>query len=78
MHIDLGEPDVAREERDLILTRTGEGRARARGVKMGRPSKLTSHQVQEALSRRNTGEPMRELRNHIMSVTEQFQGWRNE
>jgi DNA invertase Pin-like site-specific DNA recombinase len=41
-------------ERELIRTRTGEGRtrAKARGVKMGRPPKLTPHQVKEALRRR--------------------------
>src|SRR6478672_564807 len=42
-------------ERDLIRARTGEGRerAQARGVKMGRPSKLTSHQQREAIRRRD-------------------------
>jgi DNA invertase Pin-like site-specific DNA recombinase len=50
-----GRADV---ERDLISTRTGEGRARAvvRGVKMGRPPKLTPHQQQEAIKRRDQGE----------------------
>ena len=40
-------------ERDLIRTRTGEGRERAkpRGVKFGRQPKLTAHQRQE-LARR--------------------------
>ena len=40
-------------ERDLIAARTGEGRKRARerGVKFGRPRKLTPHQRQEALAR---------------------------
>jgi len=54
---------LAEFERELIRTRTGEGRARAvaRGVKMGRPPKLTPHQQKEALRRRNTGEPMREI-----------------
>ena len=49
---------LAEFERDLIRTRTGEGRARAvaRGVKMGRPPKLTSHQQQEAIKRRDQGE----------------------
>ena len=39
-------------ERELIRTRTGEGRARAktRGVHMGRPPKLTAHQKREALN----------------------------
>jgi hypothetical protein len=54
---------LAEFERDLIRTRTGEGRerAKARGVKMGRPPKLTPHQVKEALRRRDAGEPMRNI-----------------
>ena len=49
---------LAEFERDLIRARTGEGRARAvaRGVKMGRPPKLTPHQRQEAIKRRDKGE----------------------
>jgi DNA invertase Pin-like site-specific DNA recombinase len=49
---------VAEFERDLIRTRTGEGRERAktRGVKMGRPPKLTQHQRREAIKRRDSGE----------------------
>jgi DNA invertase Pin-like site-specific DNA recombinase len=48
---------LAEFERDLIRARTGEGRerARARGVKMGRPPKLTPHQRREALRRRDRG-----------------------
>jgi DNA invertase Pin-like site-specific DNA recombinase len=51
---------LAEFERDLIRTRTGEGRARAvaRGVKMGRKPKMTPHQMKEALRRREAGEPM--------------------
>ena len=47
-------------EGKLIRARTGEGwsRAKARGVKMGRPPKLTHHRVKEALRRRDGGEPM--------------------
>jgi hypothetical protein len=43
---------LAEVERDLIRTRTGEGRARAktRGVHMGRSPKLTAHQKREALN----------------------------
>ena len=49
---------LAEFERDLIRTRTGEGRARAvaRGQKMGRPPKLTPHQKREAIKRRDEGE----------------------
>jgi DNA invertase Pin-like site-specific DNA recombinase len=48
---------LAEFERDLIRARTGEGRARAvaRGIKMGRPPKLTPHQRKEAIKRRDQG-----------------------
>jgi DNA invertase Pin-like site-specific DNA recombinase len=38
---------LAEFERELIRARTGEGRSRAKalGEKMGRPPKMTSHQV---------------------------------
>lgn len=51
---------LAEFERELIRTRTSEGRerARARGVRMGRKPKLTSHQRKEALTRRDAGEPI--------------------
>jgi len=51
---------LAEFERELIRARTGEGRARAkaRGVHMGRPPKLTAYQRQEALARRDAGEPL--------------------
>jgi DNA invertase Pin-like site-specific DNA recombinase len=54
---------LAEFERELIRTRTGEGRARAKaqGVKMGRPPKLTPHQIKEALRRHDAGEAMREI-----------------
>jgi DNA invertase Pin-like site-specific DNA recombinase len=54
---------LAEFERDLIRTRTGEGRARAvaRGVKMGRKPKMTPHQMKEAIRRREAGEPMRDI-----------------
>ena len=54
---------LAEFERDLIRARTGEGRARAvaRGVKMGRKPKMTPHQRNEALKRRDAGEPMRDI-----------------
>lgn len=49
---------LAEFERELIRTRTGEGRARAKaaGKKLGRAYKLTLHQQQEARSRREAGE----------------------
>jgi DNA invertase Pin-like site-specific DNA recombinase len=49
---------IAEFERELIKARTGEGRKRAqeRGVKFGRPRKLTPHQRQEALARLAAGE----------------------
>jgi DNA invertase Pin-like site-specific DNA recombinase len=54
---------LAEFERELIRARTGEGRSRAqaRGVKMGRPPKLTPHQAKEAIRRPDEGEPMREI-----------------
>jgi DNA invertase Pin-like site-specific DNA recombinase len=44
---------LAEFERELILARTGDGRARAkaRGVRFGRPPSLTAHQRAEALQR---------------------------
>jgi DNA invertase Pin-like site-specific DNA recombinase len=51
-------------ERELIRARTSEGRARAvaRGVKMGPKSKLTPHQMKEAMQRRERGdETLREI-----------------
>ncbi len=54
---------LAEFERGLIRAWTGEGRSRAqaRGVKMGRPPKLTAHQAKEALRRRDAGEPMHDI-----------------
>jgi len=54
---------LAEFERDLIRTRTGEGRARAvaRGQKMGRPPKLTARQQKEAIKRRDRGATLAEL-----------------
>jgi DNA invertase Pin-like site-specific DNA recombinase len=50
-------------ERSLIMARTSEGinRAKARGVKLGRPFGLTHHQRLEALERKAFGEPVREI-----------------
>jgi DNA invertase Pin-like site-specific DNA recombinase len=54
---------LAEFERELIRVRTGEGRerAKARGIKLGRRPKLTRHQKEEALGRRETGEPLTEI-----------------
>jgi len=54
---------LAEFERELIRASTGEGRARAkaRGVHMGRPPKLTPHQRQEALARREAGESLSDI-----------------
>jgi DNA invertase Pin-like site-specific DNA recombinase len=51
---------LAEFERHLIVTRTGEGRKRAkdRGVLFGRPPKLTPHQTREAIARRDNGETL--------------------
>ena len=54
---------LADVERDLIRTRTAEGRqrAKARGVRLGRKPKLTSQQRHEALARRATGETLMDI-----------------
>jgi DNA invertase Pin-like site-specific DNA recombinase len=54
---------LAEFERELIRARTGEGRKRAmdRGVKFGRPRKLTAHQRQEAIARLAAGETQADI-----------------
>src|SRR5499433_3398480 len=54
---------LAEFERELILARTsdGRGRAKARGVKFGRPASLTAHQRQEALQRLQEGATQADL-----------------
>jgi DNA invertase Pin-like site-specific DNA recombinase len=54
---------LADVERDLIRTRTAEGRnrAKARGQHMGRPAKLTPQQQKEARRRRQEGATLKEL-----------------
>ena len=54
---------LADVERDLIRTRTAEGRSRAkvRGQHMGRPPKLTPQQQREARRRRAQGAKLEEL-----------------
>jgi DNA invertase Pin-like site-specific DNA recombinase len=54
---------LADVERDLIRTRTAEGRSRAkaRGQHMGRPPALTRQQQAEARQRRESGATLQEL-----------------
>jgi DNA invertase Pin-like site-specific DNA recombinase len=54
---------LAEFERELIRARTGEGRerAKARGVRFGRPRKLSPHQRREAIERINAGEPVADV-----------------
>ena len=54
---------LAEFERELIRTRTGEGRARAKaaGKSLGRKPKLTPHQKEEAIRRRDEGESVRAI-----------------
>ena len=54
---------LADVERDLIRTRTAEGRSRAKaqGKAMGRPPSLTPEQQKEAIRRRAQGETLDEL-----------------
>jgi DNA invertase Pin-like site-specific DNA recombinase len=54
---------LADVERDLIRTRTAEGRSRskAQGKQMGRPPALTPEQQKEATRRRARGATLQEL-----------------
>ena len=54
---------LADVERDLIRTRTAEGRSRAKaqGQHMGRPPTLTPEQRKEATKRRAQGATLKEL-----------------
>jgi DNA invertase Pin-like site-specific DNA recombinase len=54
---------LAEFERSLIVARTSDGRKRAkdRGVRFGRPRKLTPHQRQEAIRRLNAGETQMDI-----------------
>jgi DNA invertase Pin-like site-specific DNA recombinase len=64
---------LAEFERDLIRTRTGEGRSRAkaRGVKLGHKPKLTLHQKREAIARRERGDETLAEIGHSYNVS----GW---
>ena len=65
-------------ERELIRARTGAGRdrAKARGVKFGRPMKLDEFQRREALTRLAAGNPRLTLRDRTGSIRRPFAGWR--
>src|SRR5262249_54936753 len=54
---------IAEFERELIKSRTSEGRLRAklRGVKFGRKPKLSLHQIKEALARKQTVEALADI-----------------
>ena len=54
---------LATFERHLIRARTDEGRkrAQARGVRFGRPLKLSAFQITEALARREAGENLTDI-----------------
>jgi DNA invertase Pin-like site-specific DNA recombinase len=54
---------LAEFERTLIRARTGEGRerAKARGVRFGRPQKLTAHQRREAAERIAAGDAVTDV-----------------
>ena len=56
---------LAEFERELIKARTGEGRerAKAKGVRFGRPLKLSPHQRREALERLNAGDSVVDVAN---------------
>jgi DNA invertase Pin-like site-specific DNA recombinase len=63
---------LATFERHLIVARTKEGRKRAkeRGVRFGRPKKLTTQQRQEALARLNAGETQADIaRSYAVDAT---------
>jgi hypothetical protein len=54
---------LAEFERSLMVARTSDGRKRAkdRGVRFGRPRKLTPHQRQEAIRRLSAGETQTDI-----------------
>ncbi len=74
---------LAEFERELILARTSDGRirAKARGVKFGRPTALTAHQRQEALHRLAQGEAQSDIaRSYAVSqaTISRLQAWFGE
>ena len=72
---------LAEFERELICARTGEGRKRARerGVHMGRPAKLTTHQRRDALKALTTARRRKPILPAVsMSVRALYRGLRRE
>ena len=65
---------LAEFERELIRTRTGEGRerAKARGVVLGRRPKLSPHQRREALARREAGEILTDIARTYSVIAARF------
>jgi hypothetical protein len=71
---------LAEFERELIRARTGEGRgrAKARGVRMGRPPKLPPHQIKEPLPAATPANGCLTSRAPATSPTARFGGSRHE
>src|SRR5262249_35534262 len=71
---------LATFERHLIRARTDEGRkrAQARGVKFGRPVKLTKHRSRRPLHGERQAKHSRRLDGATMSRTQQFLGSNEE
>ena len=71
---------LADVERDLIRTRTAEGRSRAkaRGQHMGRPPKLTPQQQKEAGGGGPRAKRSRNWRKATTSANRRFRGWQHD
>lgn len=65
-------------ERDLIRALTGENRQhpQARGVRMGRPPKLTHRRQREAIKQRERGDPLTEIGGATTSAQRGFRARR--
>jgi DNA invertase Pin-like site-specific DNA recombinase len=71
---------LAEYERSLIVSRTSEGRKRAMalGVKFGRPPVLSRFQREEALRRKESGEPLSLVARATASASRQSAGYNHE
>jgi DNA invertase Pin-like site-specific DNA recombinase len=71
---------LAEFERELIRARTGEGRARAkaRGVKMGRPFKMSRTRPRRRYAAATTASRCGTSRGATTSRTARFRGWEHE